>query len=249
MEDWVSLERYTASLCYGSCRKERPETKMVSNVFLNKIEITYDIHEGLYFLSYKNHHQLLSASRVFLFRLTMTRTRLIHCSNLCSSCIGPDSFALLSIPGFLPTLRLFVVFSFTIGAKDLFPTAVFIQRAGSRSITSPRLSRSRWCGISTRWQGWFGLTIEVGTELLRKSNQIMLYFWHTWLFADFLLHLLVQPCKEEHNFHLSRIVGFIPNLCFEGIALSKKCIFRLIGRFFGLQPIKPWSMDPMGAIS
>ncbi len=151
---------------------------MVRNVFSNKIEITCGIHEGLYFLSHKNHHESLSASRVFLFHLTMTRTRLIHRRNLCSSCIGPGPFALLSIARFLPTLSLFVAFSFTIGAKNLFPAAFFIQRAGGRSITSPRLSGSGRCSTSTRRQRWFGLTIEVGSELLRKSNQIMLCFWH-----------------------------------------------------------------------
>ncbi len=179
MEDRVSLEGYTASLCYGSCRKERPETKMVRNVFSNKIEITCGIQEGLYFLSHKTHHESLSTSLVFLFRLTMTRTRLIHHSNLCSSCIGPGFFVLLSIARFLPTLRLFVAFSFTIGAKDLFPAVVFLQRASGRSISLLRLSRSGRCEASTRWQGWFGLTIEVGLELFRKSNQIMLSFWHT----------------------------------------------------------------------
>ncbi len=178
MEDRVSLEGYTASLCCGSCRKERPETKMVRNVFSNKIETTCGIHERLYFFSHKNHHESLSASRVFLFCLTMTRTRLIHRRTLCSSCIGPGPFALLSIVGFLLTLRLFVAFSFTIGAKDLFPSVFFIQRAGCRSINSLRLSRSRKCGTSTRWQGWFGLTIEVGSELLCKSNQIMICFLH-----------------------------------------------------------------------
>ncbi len=148
---------------------------MVRNVFSNKIEITCGIHERLYFLT---HHESLSASRVFFFRLTMTRTRFIHRSNLCTSCIGPGPFALLSIARFLPILRLFVAFSFTIGAKDLFPAAVFIQKAGARSITSLRLERSGRCRTSTRWQGWFGLTIEVGSELFRKSNQIMLCFWH-----------------------------------------------------------------------
>ncbi len=220
MEDWVSLEGYTVSLCCGSCRKKRPETKMVCNVFSNKIEITCGIHKGLYFLSHKNHHASLSASRVFFFRLTMTWTRLIHRINLCSSCIGPGPFALLSIAGFLPTLRLFVAFSFTIGAKDLFPAVVSIQRAGGRSITSLRLSRSTRCGTSTRRQEWNGLTIKVGSELFCKSNQIMLCFWHAWLFVDFLLHRFVRPCKKEHNFYLSMIVDLIPNLCFEDIELS-----------------------------
>ncbi len=151
---------------------------MVCNVFSNKIEITCGIDERRYYLSHKNHHESLSTSRVFLFRLTMTRTRLIHRGNLCSICIGPGPFALLSIARFLPTLRLFVAFSFTIRAKDLFPAAVFLQRARGRSITSLRLSGSRRCRTSTRWQGWFGLTIEVGSELLRKSNQIMLCIWH-----------------------------------------------------------------------
>ncbi len=122
----VSLEGYTASLCCGSCGKDRPETKMVCNVFSNKIVITCGIDERLYFLSHKNHHESLSASRVFLFRLTMTQTILIHRSNLCSSCIGPGPFALLSIARFLLTLRLFVAFSFTIGAKGPFPAALFI---------------------------------------------------------------------------------------------------------------------------
>ncbi len=151
---------------------------MVRNVFLNKIKITLGIHKRLYFLSYKNHHESLLASRVFIFCLTMTRTRLIHRSNLWSSCIGPGPFALLSIAGFLPTLRLFVAFSFIIGAKDLFNAVVFIQRAGCRRITLLKLSRSRRCGTSTHWQGWFALTIEVGSELFRKSHQIMLCFWH-----------------------------------------------------------------------
>ncbi len=153
MEDRVSLEGFTASLCNGSCMNERPKTKMVRDVFSNKIENTCSIHEGLYFMSQKNHHESLSASRVFLFRLTMTRTRLIHRSNLCSICIGLGPFALLSIAGFLPTLHLFVAFSFTIGAKDLFPAVFFIQRDGGRSITSLRLSRSGRCRTSTRWQG------------------------------------------------------------------------------------------------
>ncbi len=143
MKDRVSLEGYTASLCFGSCRKERPEMKMVRNVFSNKIEITCDIHKGLYFLPPKNYHESLSASRILVLCLIMTRTRLIHYSNLCSSCIGLGSFALLSIAGFLPTLRFFVAFSFTIRAEDLFPAAVFIRRASDKSITLLRLSRSR----------------------------------------------------------------------------------------------------------
>ncbi len=142
MKDRVSLEGYTASLCCGSCRKERLETKMVCNVLLSKIEITSSIHEGLYFLPYKNLHESLSANWIFVFRLTMTSSRHIHCSNLSYSCIEPGFFALLSIVGFLPTLRLFVAFYFTIGAKDFFSTAVFMRKAGNKSITSLRLSRS-----------------------------------------------------------------------------------------------------------
>ncbi len=249
MEDRVCLEKYTASLCCGSCRKEKPKTKMVHNVLLNKIEIACGIHKGLYFLPYKKYHKSLSASRIFVFCLTITWTRLIHCNNLCSSCIGPGFLTLLSIAGFLPTLHLFVAFFFTIRAKDLFPTAVFMREAGTKSITSLRLSRKRKCRTSTCWQGWFRLTIQVGSKFLRECKQIMLCFWNAWFFADFLLHRLVQSCKEEHNFYLSRIVGLIPNLCFEGIELSEKCIVRLIGRFFGLHPINPWSMDSMGAIS
>ncbi len=107
---------------------------MLRSVFSNKIEIICGIHESLYFLSHKSHHDSLSASRVLLFRLTRSQTRLIHRSNLCSSYIGPLPFALLSIAGFLPTLRLFVAFSFTIGAKDLF-LAVFF-----RNITLLKLS-------------------------------------------------------------------------------------------------------------
>ena len=130
-------------------------------------------------------------------------------------------------------------FSFTIRAKDLFPAAVFMQKAGTKSITSLRLSRRWRCSKSTRWQGWFKLTIQIGSELLRKSNQIMLCFWPARLFVDFLLHWLVQLCKKEHNVYLSRIVGLISNLCFEGIESSEECIARLIRRFFGLHPIKP----------
>ncbi len=178
MEDRVCFEGYTASLCCGSCRKERPETKMVCNVFSNKIEITCGIHESLYFLPHKNHHESLSASRILVFRLTMTRTKLIHYGNLGSSRTGPGPFALLSITRFLPSLRLFVVFSFTIRAKNLFPAAVFMRRAGNKSITLPRLSRSGRCRTRTRWQRWFGLTIQVGSELLCKGNQIMLCSWH-----------------------------------------------------------------------
>ncbi len=178
MEDRVCLKGYTASLCCGSCRKKRPETKMIRNVFLNKIEITCGIHEDLYFLPYKNYDESLSASRIFLLRLTMPRTRLIHCSNLCSGCIVPGFFALLSIAGFLPTLHFFVVFSFIIGAKDLFPTAVLMRSAGNKRIISLMLSRSGRCKTSTRWQGWFELTIQVGSELLCEGNQITLCFWH-----------------------------------------------------------------------
>ncbi len=191
----------------------------------------------------------MSAIRILVFCLTMIRTRLIDCGNLCSKSIRPGPFALLSIARFLRKLRLFVAFFFTIGAKNLFLAAVFIRRAGNKSITLLKLSRSRRCRTCTCWQGWFGLTIQVRSELLRKGNHIMLCFWHTWLFAHFLLHQLVQPCKEEHNFHFSKVVGLIPNLCFEGIESSEECIVRLIGRFFGLHPIKPWSMDSMGAIS
>ncbi len=151
MEDRVSLEGYIASLCCGSCRKERLKTKMVCNVLSNKIEITYDIHEGLYFLSHKNHHESLSVSKISVLRLTMTLTRLIYCYNLCSSCIGPDLFALLSIVGFLPTLCLFVAFSLTIGAKNVFPATVSMRRAGNRSITSLRVSRNGECRTSTNW--------------------------------------------------------------------------------------------------
>ncbi len=132
---------------------------MVRKVFSNKIEITYGIHEDLYFLPYKNHHESLSASKIFVFRLTITQTGLIHCRNLCSNCIGPGFFALLSIARFLPTLRLFMAFSFTIGAKDFFSTAVFMQRASNKSITLSRLRRSRRCRMSIRWQRLFGLTI------------------------------------------------------------------------------------------
>ncbi len=134
MEDQVCLAEYIASLCFGSCRKERLETKMIRNVFSNKNEITCGIHQGLYCLAKKNHYESLSTSKINLLCLTMTQTRLIYCSNLCSSCIRSGFFALLSIAGFLPTLRLFVIFSFIIGAKDLFSTAVFMQRAGSNSI-------------------------------------------------------------------------------------------------------------------
>ena len=126
MRDRVYLERYTTSWCCRSCKKKRPETKMVRNVFSNKIEITCGIHEGLYFLLYKNHHESSSVCRTFVLFLTMTSIRLIHFSNLYSSCIGPGFFALLCIAEFLSTLRFFVVFSFTIGAKDLFPTSIFM---------------------------------------------------------------------------------------------------------------------------
>ncbi len=151
---------------------------MVCNIFSNQIEITCGIHESLYFLPHKNHHESLSASRLFVFRLTMTPTRLIHYGNLCSNCIAPGPSGLLSIVRVLPTLRLFVVFSFTIGAKDLFPSAVFIRRSGNKTITLLSLSRSRRCRTRTRCQGWFGLTNQVGSKLLWKGNQIMLCFWH-----------------------------------------------------------------------
>ena len=224
IEDRVCLEGYTASLCCGPCRKERPETKMVRKVFSNKIEITCGIHESLYFLPHKNHHESLTTTKILVFRLTITQTRLIHYCNLWSSCIGPGPLALLSIAGFLPTLLPFVAFSFTIGAKDLFPATVVMRRAGHKSITLLRLRKSRRCRTRTYWQRWFGLTIQVGSELLHKGNQIMLCFWHTWLFVHFLLHRLVQPYKEEHNFYLSRIIIFIPTLCFEGIESSEECI-------------------------
>ncbi len=207
MEDGVCLEGYTASLCCCSCKKERMETKMVRNVLLNKIEITFGIHEGQYFLPYKNHHELLSASKIFALRLTMTRTKLIHCSNLCPRCIGPGFFALLSIVWFLATLRLFVAFSLIIGEKDLFSTAVFMRIAGNKSITLLRLSRSGKYRTSTRWQGWFELTIQVGSEFFCEGNQIMLSFWHDWLCADFLLHWRVQPCKKEHTYILAGLLA------------------------------------------
>ncbi len=248
MGDRVGLDGYTASLCGGSCRKNRLETKMVCNVFSNKIEITCSIHKGLYFMLYKNHHESLKASRILVFRLTMTWSRLIHCSNLRSSYVGPGLFALLSIAGFFLILRLFVAFSFTIGAKDLFSMAVHMRKVGDMSITLLKLSRSIKCRTNTYWQCWIGLTIQVESEFPRESNQIMLHFWYSWLFAHFLLHRLVQPWKKEHNFYLSRIVGLIPNLCFEGIELSKKHIIQLIGRFYSFRLIKPWSMDPLGAI-
>ncbi len=140
IEDRVFLKGYTASLYFGSCKKERLETKMVRNVLLDKIEITYGIHQGLYFLTYKKHHESLSVNRIFVLCLTMIQTRLIHCSNLCSSCIGPAFFALFSITLFLPKLCLFVAFSFTIGAKNLFLTAVFMRRVGNKSLILLRLS-------------------------------------------------------------------------------------------------------------
>ncbi len=99
---------------------------MVRNVFSNKIEITCGIHEGLYFLAPKNYHELLSESRILVFRLTMTGTRLINYENLYSSCIRPGHFAFFSIARFLPTFSLFVTFSFTIGETEFFPTAVFM---------------------------------------------------------------------------------------------------------------------------
>ncbi len=222
---------------------------MVRQVFSNRIEITCVIYESLFFLPYKNLHEPLSSSRIIVLRPKMTLTRVIHCSNLYSRCIGPGFFALLSITGFLPTLRLFVAFSFTIGANDLFSAAVFMWKVGNKSIILLRLRRSGRCRAITYWQRWFRLTIQVGLELLRESNQIMLCFWNAWLFADFWLHRLVQSCNEEHNFHLSRIVGLISNLCFEGIESLEKCIFPLIGRFFGFHQIKLWWMDPIGAIS
>ncbi len=113
----------------------------------------------------------------FIFRLTMTGTRLIHYCSLCSSCIGPGPFALLSKARLLPTLNLFEAF-FTIGAKDFFFAAVFMRRAGNKIITLLKLSKIRRCRTVTRWQGWFGLTIQVESELLRNSNQIMLCFGH-----------------------------------------------------------------------
>ena len=177
MEDPVSLLEYTASLCCGSCRKQGPETITVRKVFLNKIEITRGIHKGLHFLPYKNYHESLSARKIFLLRLTITQTRLIHYSKLYSSCIEPGLFALLSIAVFLPTLRLYVV-SFTLEAKNLFPTALLMRRAGDRSINSLRLSRNRSCRTRTRWQRCFRLTIQVGSELLCKGNQIMFCFWY-----------------------------------------------------------------------
>ena len=152
MEDRVRLEEYTVSLCCDSCRVLRSETKIVRNVLSNKIEITFGIHKGLYFLPYKNYHKSLSMSRIFVLRLTITQTRLSHCSNLCSSCIGPSFFALLSIAGFLLTLRLFEAFSFIIVAKGLFPTAVFMQKVSNKSITPLRLNRSGRCKMNTRWQ-------------------------------------------------------------------------------------------------
>ncbi len=152
MEVLVSLEGYTASLCYGSCRKERSKTKMVRNIFLNKIETTCSIQESLYFLPHKDYHESLSASKILVFRLPITRTTLIHCNKLCSTCIGPCPFALLSIARFLSTLGLFVAFFFTIGAKDLCSMSVVIRRAGDRSINLLRLSRSGRCWTSTHWQ-------------------------------------------------------------------------------------------------
>ncbi len=149
IEDLVSLKEYTVHLCFSSCKKEKQETMIFRNVLSNKIEITCGIHKGLYFLLYKNHHESLSASLIFVFRLTVTPTRLIHCSNLCSSCIRPGLFAWLSIAGFRLTFRLFVTFSFTIRAKDLFLTAVFMQRVDDRSTILLRLSRSGRCRTST----------------------------------------------------------------------------------------------------
>ncbi len=191
MEDQISLEEYTASLCCGSLRNEKLETNMVQNVYSNRIEITCDIHKSLYFLPYKNHHESLPARRVFVHRLTMTWTRLIHCSNLCSSSIGLGFFALLSLAGFLLTLRLFVASSFTIGAKYLFSTVVLMQESDDRSINWLKLSRSGRCRTSTNWQRWFKFMIQVESKLFCERNQIMLSFWHTWLFADLLLHQLV----------------------------------------------------------
>ncbi len=73
-----------------------------TSFFSNKIQITCGIHKDLYCLFYKNHLDSLSASKIFVFRLTMTQT------NLCSRCIRPGFFALFSIAGFFLTLRLFV---------------------------------------------------------------------------------------------------------------------------------------------
>ncbi len=122
----------------------------------------------------------------------MTQTRLIYCSNQCSSCIGLGLIELLSIAEFLPTLRPFVAFFLTIGAKALFPTAVLMRKAGDKSITLLRLSKNGRCRTSTHWQARFRLTIHVGSELFHVGNQIMRCFWHASLFADFLLHRLVQ---------------------------------------------------------
>ena len=161
MEDRVSLEGYTFNLCCSSCRKKRPKTEMVCNVLSNKIEITRSIHKGLYFLPYKNHHESLLASEIFVFCLTMTQTRLIYYSQLCSGCIGLGLFALLSIARFLSTLRLFVTFSFIKRAKTSSS-----QQFSCKKLATRVLLCSGWAEIEgVEW-------VHVGRDSLGSRSRL-----------------------------------------------------------------------------
>ncbi len=219
MEDRVCLEGYTASLCCGSCKKERPEIKIVRNVFLNKIEITCGIHESLYFLPHKNQHESLSASKVFVFYLTMTQTRLIHHGNLCSSCIGPGPFALLSIARLLPTLRLFVAFSFTIRAKNLFPAAVFMRRAGNKSINSLKLSRSRTVGRRRVGRDGLGSRSRLGQSFFARATR-------SCLVSGMLDCLRIFLCISLSNLAKKSITSMLAG----SLASSPICVLRVLNR-------------------
>ena len=73
---------------------------MVYNVSLNKIEITWNIHEGLYFLVSKSQQKWLTTSMVSIFCLTLINTKLTQSGYFYSDGIRSSLFVLLGIAQF-----------------------------------------------------------------------------------------------------------------------------------------------------
>ena len=119
------------------------------SLYIHSGSYTCGILEGLYFLSDKNNHKSLSAGKILVLCLRMTQTRLIHCSNLCSSCIGLGSLCCLASRNFFRHCASLYLF-FTMGAKNFFLSAFLMQKACHKSITSFTLSKSGKFKTSTR---------------------------------------------------------------------------------------------------
>lgn len=129
----LSLMMNTTSLCCGFCMEEKLEMKTVCNVFLNKIEIFWNINKGLNLLFQKNQPKSLLSKRIFDFQLTMSKTSLFYCSNLCFSWM-PGLFVLPSIRGFSLRLQLFMDFSLIIRAENVFFMIVFMWKSSKKAF-------------------------------------------------------------------------------------------------------------------